>query len=227
MAQSALVIGDSGCGKSTSVESLDPSSTFIINVANKPLPFKGWKTKYTPWSKTNLSGNMYIKSDADSIIACLQYISIQRPEIKTVVIDDWQYMSAFEYMEKAMEKGYDKFTKMSMNLTRVARIQNDLRDDLIIFFLTHSEDSVDIDGNRKVKAKTIGKMIDTTLTLEGLFSIVLFAKAKKDKEKGIKYVFETQTNGENTCKTPKGMFLENEIPNDLNIVRTAIIDYEN
>lgn len=227
MAQSALVIGDSGCGKSTSVESLDPSSTFIINVANKPLPFKGWKTKYTPWSKTNLSGNMYIKSDADSIIACLQYISIQRPEIKTVVIDDWQYMSAFEYMEKAMEKGYDKFTKMSMNLTRVARIQNDLRDDLIIFFLTHSEDSVDIDGNRKVKAKTIGKMIDTTLTLEGLFSIVLFAKAKKDKEKGIKYVFETQTNGENTCKTPKGMFLENEIPNDLNLVRTAIIDYEN
>ena len=227
MAQSALVIGDSGCGKSTSVESLDPSSTFIINVANKPLPFKGWKTKYTPWSKTNLSGNMYIKSDADSIIACLQYISIQRPEIKTVVIDDWQYMSAFEYMEKAMEKGYDKFTKMSMNLTRVARIQNDLRDDLIIFFLTHSEDSVDIDGNRKVKAKTIGKMIDTTLTLEGLFSIVLFAKAKKDKEKGIKYVFETQTNGENTCKTPKGMFLENEIPNDLNLVRTDIIDYEN
>ena len=58
-------------------------------------------------------------------------------------------------------------------------------------------------------------------------SIVLFAKAKKDKEKGIKYVFETQTNGENTCKTPKGMFLENEIPNDLNLVRTAIIDYEN
>jgi predicted ATP-dependent serine protease len=227
MAQSALIIGDSGCGKSTSVESLDPSSTFIINVANKPLPFKGWKAKYTPWSKTNLTGNMYIKSDADSIISCLQYISIQRPEIKTVVIDDWQYMSAFEYMEKAMEKGYDKFTKMSMNLTRVARIQNDLRDDLIIFFLTHSEDSVDIDGNRKVKAKTIGKMIDTTLTLEGLFSIVLFAKAKKDKEKGIKYVFETQTNGENTCKTPKGMFLETEIPNDLNLVRTAIIDYEN
>lgn len=227
MAQSALIIGDSGCGKSTAIESLDPTSTFIINVANKPLPFKGWKSKYTAWSKTNLSGNMYTKPDADSIISCLQYISLQRPEIKTVVIDDWQYMTAFEYMEKAMEKGYDKFTKMSMNLTRVARIQNDLRDDLIIFFLTHSEDSVDIDGNRKVKAKTIGKMIDTTLTLEGLFSIVLFAKAKKDKEKGVKYVFETQTNGENTCKTPKGMFLENEIPNDLNIVRTAIIDYEN
>jgi hypothetical protein len=227
MAQSALIIGDSGCGKSTSIESLDPSSTFIINVANKPLPFKGWRSKYTPWSKSNLTGNMYTKSDPDSIIACLQYISMQRPEIKTIVIDDWQYMSSFEYMDKAMEKGYDKFTKMAMNLTRVARIQNDLRDDLVIFFLNHSEESVDIDGNRKIKAKTIGKMIDSTVTLEGLFSIVLFAKAKKDKELGVRYVFETQTNGENTCKSPKGMFSEFEIPNDLNIVKTAICDYEN
>jgi hypothetical protein len=227
MAQSALIIGDSGCGKSTSIESLDPSSTFIINVANKPLPFKGWRSKYTPWSKTNLTGNMYTKSDPDSIIACLQYVSVQRPEIKTIVIDDWQYMSSFEYMDKAMEKGYDKFTKMAMNLTRVARIQNDLRDDLVIFFLNHSEESVDIDGNRKIRAKTIGKMIDSTVTLEGLFSIVLFAKAKKDKELGVRYVFETQTNGENTCKSPKGMFSEFEIPNDLNIVKTAICDYEN
>jgi hypothetical protein len=227
MAQSALIIGDSGCGKSTSIESLDPSSTFIINVANKPLPFKGWRSKYTPWSKANLTGNMYTKSDPDSIIACLQYVSVQRPEIKTIVIDDWQYMSSFEYMDKAMEKGYDKFTKMAMNLTRVARIQNELRDDLILFFLNHSEESVDIDGNRKIKAKTIGKMIDSTVTLEGLFSIVLFAKAKKDKELGVRYVFETQTNGENTCKSPKGMFSEFEIPNDLNIVRTAICDYEN
>jgi hypothetical protein len=227
MAQSALIIGDSGCGKSTSIESLDPSTTFIINVANKPLPFKGWRSKYTSWSKTNLTGNMYTKSDPDSIIACLQYVSVQRPEIKTIVIDDWQYMSSFEYMDKAMEKGYDKFTKMAMNLTRVARIQNDLREDLVIFFLNHSEESVDIDGNRKIKAKTIGKMIDSTVTLEGLFSIVLFAKAKKDKELGVRYVFETQTNGENTCKSPKGMFSEFEIPNDLNIVRTAICDYEN
>ncbi len=226
MAQSALIIGDSGCGKSTSIESLDPQSTFIINVANKPLPFKGWRSKYTSWSKTNLTGNMYTKSDPDSIIACMQYVSIQRPEIKTIVVDDWQYMSSFEYMDKAMEKGYDKFTKMAMNLTRVARIQNELRDDLVIIFLTHSEESVDIDGNRKIKAKTIGKMIDSTVTLEGLFSIVLFAKAKKDKELGVRYVFETQTNGENTCKSPKGMFSEFEIPNDLALVRVAIEDYE-
>lgn len=226
MASSVLIIGDSGAGKSTGIETLNPSETFLINVANKPLPFKGWKNMYVNWSKTNPKGNMYCKPDTDSIISCMQYISLQRPEIKTIVVDDWQYMTAFDYMDKAMEKGFDKFTKMAVNLTRVARIQNELREDLTIFFLNHSEDSMDIDGNRRIKAKTIGKMLDNTITLEGLFSIVLFAKAKKDREKGIRYVFETQTNGENTCKSPKGMFPDFEIPNDLEFVRQAISLYE-
>lgn len=70
------------------------------------------------------------------------------------------------------------------------------------------------------------KMIDNVLTLEGLFSIVLFGKVKKSKDTGVKYVFETQNNGENTCKSPKGMFSTFEIPNDLNLVKTAIAEYE-
>jgi hypothetical protein len=227
MASSVLIVGDSGSGKSTGIENLDPASTFLINVANKPLPFKGWKNKYISWSKSDPAGNMYVRPESDNIISCLQYVSRSRPEIKTIVIDDFQYMSAFDYMDKAMEKGFDKFTKMAVNLTKVARIQNELRDDLVIFILNHSEESVDIDGNRRIKAKTIGKMIDNTVTLEGLFSVVLFAKARKDKDKGIRYVYETQTNGENTCKSPKGMFDTFEIPNDLEYVRTTILNYEN
>lgn len=227
MAQSVLVIAESGSGKSTSIETLDPKETFIINVANKPLPFKGWKTKYKLWSKDTPSGNLYSRPDADSIVACLRYVSDKRPEIKNIVIDDFQYMSGFEYMEKALEKGYDKFTKMASNLSKVATLPKDLRDDLIVFFLTHAEESTDIEGNRKLKAKTIGKMIDNVLTLEGLFSIVLFGKVKKDKERGVKYVFETQNNGENTCKSPRGMFDTLEVANDLGLVRDAIIKYEN
>lgn len=227
MAQSVLIIAESGSGKSTSIETLNPAETFIINVANKPLPFKGWKTKYKLWSKDNPSGNLYSKPDADSIVACLRYVSEKRSEIKCIVIDDFQYMSGFEYMEKALEKGYDKFTKMASNLSKVATLPKDLRDDLIVFFLTHAEESTDIEGNRKLKAKTIGKMIDNVLTLEGLFSIVLFGKVKKDKELGVKYVFETQNNGENTCKSPRGMFDALEIPNDLAYVKEAIIKYEN
>lgn len=227
MAQSVLIIAESGSGKSTSIETLNPKETFIINVANKPLPFKGWKSKYVLWSKENLTGNLYCKPEADNIVACMKYVSEKRPDIKTIVIDDFQYMSGFEYMEKALDKGYDKFTKMASNLAKVATLPKDLRDDLTVFFLTHAEESTDIEGNRKLKAKTIGKMIDNVLTLEGLFSIVLFGKVKKSKETGVKYVFETQNNGENTCKSPRGMFESFEIPNDLALVKNAIIEYEN
>jgi hypothetical protein len=103
----------------------------------------------------------------------------------------------------------------------------DMREDLLIFFLTHAEEATDMEGKRKFKAKTIGKMVDEKLTLEGLFSIVLFGKAKRNKDGEIRYVFETQTNGENTCKSPRGMFPTFEVINDLQYVMEAIKNYEN
>jgi hypothetical protein len=227
MAHGILIIAESGAGKSTSIENLDPKETFIINVANKPLPFKGWKKKYVLWSKDNPSGNLYTGSSAQQIEACLGYINTKRPEIKTVVIDDFQYMSSFEFFDRSDEKGYEKFTQIGANLARIARMPKDLRDDLTIFFLTHAEESTDLEGKRKFKAKTIGRMVDEKLSLEGLFSIVLFGKVKKDKEGNIRYIFETQNNGENTCKSPKGMFTSFEIANDLALVKESIYTYEN
>ena len=102
-----------------------------------------------------------------------------------------------------------------------------MRDDLTIYFLTHSEDSTDINGNRRVKAKTVGKMIDNALTLEGLFSIVLFGKVVKDDKGVYHYGFDTQNNGENTCKSPMGMFEDTFIPNDLAYVNECIDKYNN
>lgn len=227
MAQSILVIAESGTGKSTSIESLDPKETFIVNVANKPLPFKGWKKKYTLWSKDNPAGNMYDKAGVANIEACIKYVNDKRPEIKTLVIDDFQYMSSFEFFDRSDEKGYEKFTQIGAGLARIARMPKDLREDLMVFFLTHAEEASDMEGKRKFKAKTIGRMVDEKLTLEGLFSIVLFGKAKKNKDGEIRYVFETSNNGENTCKSPKGMFPTFEIINDLQYVREAIINYEN
>lgn len=227
MANGILVIAESGAGKSTSIESLDPKETFIVNVANKPLPFKGWKKKYVLWSKDNPSGNLYTGSTAQQIEACLGYINSKRPEIKTIVVDDFQYMSSFEFFDRVDEKGYEKFTQIGGHLARIARMPKDLRDDLTVFFLTHTEESTDMEGKRKFKAKTIGRMVDEKLTLEGLFSIVLFGKVKKDKDGNIRYVFETQTTGDNTCKSPKGMFPDFEIPNDLAYVKDAIQAYEN
>jgi hypothetical protein len=227
MAQGVLIIAESGAGKSTAIETLDPKETFIINVANKPLPFKGWKAKYSIWSKDNPTGNMYDKSSTQNIYAALQYVNDKRPEIKTIVVDDFQYMSSFEFFERVDEKGYEKFTQIGAGLARIARMPKDLREDLTVFFLTHAEESTDMDGKRKLKAKTIGKMVDEKLTLEGLFSIVLYGKVKKGKDDVIRYVFETQTTGDNTCKSPKGMFDTFEIANDLGLVKKAITDFEN
>jgi hypothetical protein len=227
MGQGVLIIAESGSGKSTSIENLSEKETFIINVANKPLPFKGWRSRYVTWSQQNPSGNLYSSSSPKNIEACIKYVNDKRPEIKTIVIDDFQYMSAFEYFDRSSEKGYDKFTEIAAHLARIVRMPKDMRDDLTVFFMMHQEESVDMDGRRKVKAKTIGKMVDNSLTLEGLFSIVLFGKVKKDKDGNIRYVFETHNNGENTCKSPKGMFDADEIPNDLLVVKEAITEYEN
>lgn len=226
MAQSVLVIAESGCGKSTSIETLDPKQTFIINVANKPLPFKGWKTKYPIFNMETRKGNCANVSSPKDIEAVLKIINNERQDIKNVVIDDFQYMSAFEYFGRASEKGFDKFTQMGAALAHIAKLPILMKEDLMVFYLTHAEESTDLEGKRKVKAKTIGKLVDDKLTLEGLYSIVLFGKVKKNKDGDMRYIFETQNNGENTCKSPRGMFETFEIPNDLQLVRDAIIAYE-
>ena len=225
MAQSVLIIADSGTGKSTAIRNLNPDETFIINIANKPLPFKGWKKDYTLISKENKKGNLASASSAAGIMKAITHVDQNMGHIKTLVVDDWQYMSSFEYFDRANEKGYDKFTQIAANLAQVAKMPKDLRDDLTVIFLTHSEDSTDINGNRKIKAKTIGKMIDNTLTLEGLFSIVLFGKVNKNDDGELEYGFETQNNGENTCKSPMGMFEDKFIPNDLQFVISCIEEY--
>lgn len=226
MANSVLVIAESGSGKSTAIRTLDPKETAIINIANKPLPFRGWKSKYTVLDKSNPTGNLVNVSSGPGVYKAMNHVSEKMPHIKALVVDDWQYMSSFEYFDKANEKGYDKFTQIAANLAQVAKLPKDLREDLTIFFLTHAEESTDVNGNRKVKAKTVGKMIDNALTLEGLFSIVLFGKVRKEDDGTLSYGFETQNSGENTCKSPMGMFEDSFIPNDLAYVRDAILSYE-
>lgn len=226
MAHGILVIGESGSGKSTSARNLPAEETFWINVANKSLPMKGWKSKYPKLSKENPEGRMSTVNTPTGIIKAMEYVNKDRPEIKNLIIDDWQYMSAFEFFDRADEKGYEKFTEIGKWLAQVAKKPIELRDDLTIFFLTHSEENQDKRGNKKTKAKTIGRMVDEKLTLEGLFSIVLYAKIKRDEEGKLKYVFETVNDGSNTCKTPMGMFEKSEISNDLQLVKEAIVEYE-
>lgn len=224
-ATSVLVIGESGSGKSTSGKNLNPESTFWINVGQKDLPFKGWKSKYKEFNKDNPNGNMLMSDDTETILKTMEYVSVKRPEIKTIIVDDSQYTVANEFMRKAKETGFQKFTDIALNMYKIATKPKALREDLVIVFLSHAEVAQDLNGNQRLKAKTLGKMIDDKITYEGLFSIVFFA-TKKEARGGVEYVFVTNGDMNSTAKTPEGMFESKEIPNDLVNIIQAIKQYE-
>lgn len=221
MAERILVIGESGSGKSSSVENLDPNTTYIISCVGKYPPIPGHKTKY----KSGKGGNFCKSKDSEEICKLMYAISEQRPEIKTIVVDDVQYVMSNEYMEKALEKGYDKYSRLAKNMYEVLVTPERIRDDLTVVYLAHSVDE-NANGFVKTRMKTIGKMLDNAITIEGLFTVVLLAGCYKD-ESGLHYVFLTQNDGTTTAKSPRGMFNKLSIPNDLEYVLERIKAYEN
>lgn len=224
MANAALIIAETGSGKSTSIRTLDPKTTFINNITNKPLPFKGWKGLYKPFNSKEKAGNYTSYSDAKIISNLMDGVNKELTHIKTLVIEDFNYMSGFELMNRSNEKGYDKFNDIAKNIFTIISKVKDLRDDLTVFFTNHPETSENIDGVNKIKAKSAGRMIDNQIVIEGLFTVVLYGRAKRTG-KDIRYVFETQTDGVTPAKSPMGMFDTFEIPNDLELVRTSMISY--
>lgn len=223
MSEIIAIVGQTGTGKSTSVESLNPKETVIIGIINKPLPFKGWKKNYTTGIREG--GNFIISHDADTIVKVLKFISESRPDVKQIIIDDFQYLMSTEFMNRSNEQGWQKFTDIAKHVWDVINTAKSLRDDLKVFFLTHDEFILE-NYEPKRKIKTIGKLLDDKVTLEGLFTIVLFTDVSKNKDsKLLDYRFITQNDGTTTCKSPKGMFEELTIPNDLSFVLSKIDEY--
>jgi len=220
-----LILAASGSGKSTSIMNLNPAETFIINVNNKPLPFKHWRSKYKTWSKENPSGNLFASKDPALVLQTMQYVNDKRPEIKNLIIDDLFYIMAEENFQKINDTGYGKFTSMGLNFKNLITKPDNFRDDLFVWYLTHPEVNTDEFGNKVVKTKTIGKLVDSQLNVEGMFDKVLYARPRKTKE-GMQFGFETKTDGFTPTKTPMGMFEEDFIPNDLQLVRDAVLEYE-
>jgi hypothetical protein len=233
MATTFCVVGPSGSGKSTSLGKveqlgligLDPKETAIINVMDKPLPFKGSGSLYgTPISQ---GGNYAALSDGVTILKVLAALN-ERQDIKNVVIDDFQYIMAEEFMAKALKKGYDKFNEIGKHAYDVITYGKNMRRDMNFICLTHSE--VDSTGGG-YKLKTIGKMLDDKVTLEGLFTVVLYTFVQFDsKEKKASYNFVTNKYSDNSnieipAKSPIGMFEELLVPNDLGLVIQKAKEY--
>ncbi len=225
MASKVLIAGESGTGKTASLRNLDPLSTFIINVIGKPLPFQGWKKKYQPFDSNTKKGNIVSVHESEQIVKALQFVNTQE-HIKLAIVDDAQYIMSYEFMARAKERGFDKFTEIAQHMFDVLREPDKLREDLTVVFLCHSEEVSGVNGMR-TKMKTIGKMLDEKITIEGLFTIVLLCVSYKNTESEMEYVFVTKSNGTNPAKTPMGMFKEITIPNDLKAVLDRVEEYNN
>lgn len=198
MGVAVLILGASGSGKSTSLRNFKRGEVCVLNVAGKPLPFRG---------------NLDVVNNAtyESIWATLK-----DGEFKSYVVDDSQYLLAFEMFDRAKETGYGKFTDIALRFRNmISYVARNTSPDTIVYFLHHTEET----DSGKIKAKTVGKMLDNQLTVEGLFSTVLLATTD-----GMNYKFVTQSDGTTTAKSPIGMF-EKEIDNDLKFVDDTIREY--
>jgi hypothetical protein len=194
-----LILGESGSGKSASLRNFEPEDVSIFNVAAKPMPFR----KKLPTRATSNYG--------------LITASIEQSKKKSFVIDDSQYLMCFESFDRAKETGFNKFTDIALHFYNLVQfIIYKTPPDVIVYFLHHTE----MDSNTsKVKAKTMGKMLDNQLTLEGLFSIVLMCVTD-----GKNHNFVTQSDGFTTAKSPMEMFPD-VIDNDLKMVDQTIREY--
>lgn len=212
MSKITLIMGKSGTGKSTSIRNLDPSETYIINSIDKFLPFPNSKQKYIQKE----GGNYFASKDAGSIVKVLRGISQKRPEIKVIIIDDFQYIMSYEFMRRAKEKSFDKFIDIAYNAWLIIEEAQKLREDLFVFILSHT--AADEDGN--INIKTIGKMTDNYIDLQGIFTCIFHSLVIDGK-----YVFLTHNNGKHVARNPMGLFEDDLIDNDLEKIKNRMSEF--
>lgn len=193
-----MIYGQSGTGKSTSLRNFTNDEVAVINVSGKPLPFRNKLTTYDTDSYSKISS------------------ALSKIERKSIVIDDATYLMVNEFMRTAKVTGYQKYTDMAVNFNSLVAQASQLANDKIVYFLGHS----DLKDDGTEHFKTIGKMLDNYVTVEGKFTIVLKTVVQDGK-----YYFSTHNSGQDTVKSPLGMFEDNYVDNDLKAVDTIIREY--
>ena len=229
-----LVLGATGSGKSSSIcqipeyeiAGLPPDSTFIIACKKKELPVRGWMRNYTHVPNPDVSppstGNYRQTNEAARIAGAIDYVSQNRPDIDTIVLDDTNYIMQDKYMNNK-SSGFKIFTEIGNDMALVFKAIEKSEKDIVVFM--HYE-AVDENYQMTYKAKTVGKMVDNYLTIEGMFSNVLFAKQVADQAAmTIQKVFVTNYDGQFPAKTPVGAFPEVYIKNDMGNVFTTLREY--
>lgn len=218
MSIATLILGESGTGKSTSLRNLNPDDILLIQAVRKPLPFRstGWK----PVIKGE-GGSVYSTDESSHIVAAMR-----RTTKPIIIIDDFQYILANEFMRRVLDQAkgneaFAKYNEIARNAWDILMCaggsgENKIPDSSRVYILAHTQE----DDGGHVKAKTIGKLLDEKITIEGLLTIVMRTTVINGQ-----YLFSTQNSGLDTVKTPLGMFDDIHIPNDLAAVDAAICSY--
>jgi hypothetical protein len=199
MGMPILILGESGTGKTTGLRNFKEGEIALVNVTGKALPFRG---NFEMLKNT---------TDASKILKFMR-----ETKAKRIIIDDCQYIMSFQYMRRIKENGWDKFNELQSDFFNIIDAVPSLPDDVVVYFLSHLETKDD--GRQKIK--TIGKMLDEKITIEGMFTTVLKTHVSDGK-----YYFLTQNSGNDTVKSPLGMFTDFAIDNDLKYVDEKIRNY--
>lgn len=224
MANVCMLLGKSGTGKSTSIKNLKPEETIIFNTLKKRLPFKGSQTVYNVEKK-----NLFNVDSHTSLINLLQNVNEKALHCKNVIIDDMIYMMRKEYFQRAKETGYAKYTELAQHFQQIIQTCENMRDDINVFFILHSEDIQSDKITTGYKVSTIGTLIDNQYNPVEVVPMVLYSAIQYDDKGNATYGFythRTMLGGvEIPAKSPADMFEEEFIPNDLSIVVQKMNEY--
>lgn len=214
MSVACMVLGQSGTGKTTSLRNMNPDDVLLIQAVKKPLPFRS--AKWVRCTKANPKGSILVTDNAQTIVGAMQ-----RTHKPIIVIDDFQYILANEFMRRVLDNetgnaAFAKYNEIARNAWDILMTAGKLADETRVYILAHTQE----DDNGRIKAKTIGKLLDEKITLEGLLTIVMRTAVINGQ-----YLFSTQNSGSDTVKTPLDMFIEEHVPNDLAAIDQIITDY--